>query len=57
MPFPIEVVMTGWFADYSVAERQFHRQFAGKRLEGEWFDLDDSDLKLLRTGFSRGVTT
>lgn len=57
LPFPIEVVMTGWFADYSVAERQFHRQFAGKRLEGEWFDLDDSDLKLLRTGLSTGVTT
>jgi len=49
LPFPIEVVMTGWFADCSVAERQLHRQFAEKRLEGEWFDLNDADLKLLRT--------
>lgn len=48
LPFPIEVVMTGWFADYSAAERQMHRQFAAKRLEGEWFDLNDSDLKVLR---------
>lgn len=49
LPFPIEVVMTGWFADYSAAERRLHRQFAGRRLEGEWFDLNDTDLKVLRT--------
>lgn len=49
LPFPIDVVMTGWFADYSAAERHLHRQFAGKRLEGEWFDLNDTDLKVLRT--------
>lgn len=49
LPFPIEVVMTGWFADYSMAERQLHRQFAAKRLEGEWFDLNDTDLKVLRS--------
>lgn len=56
LPFPIEIVMTGWFADYSVAERHLHRQFAGKRLEGEWFDLNDSDLKLLRTELTQAGT-
>jgi hypothetical protein len=49
LPFPIEVLMAGWFADYSATERQMHRQFAAKRLEGEWFDLNDEDLKALRT--------
>lgn len=49
LPFPIEVVMTGWFSDYSAAERKLHRQFASKRLEGEWFDLNVADLKVLRS--------
>lgn len=49
LPFPIEVVMTGWFDDYSAAELRLHRRFAHKRLEGEWFDLSSSDLVILQT--------
>ena len=56
LPFPIEVVMTGWFDDYSAAERQFHQQFASKRLEGEWFDLNDRDLNELRTALPTAET-
>jgi hypothetical protein len=56
LPFPIEVMMTGWFADYSVAERQLHHQFAGKRLEGEWFDLNGADLTILRSALSTGTS-
>lgn len=48
LPFPIELVITGWFADYPAAELQLHRRFANKRLKGKWFDLNDSDLKVLQ---------
>lgn len=48
LPFQIEVVMTGWFEDYSAAELRLHRRFAHKRLEGEWFDLNSSDLVILQ---------
>lgn len=48
LPFPIEVLMTGWFEDYSAAEARLHRRFAHKRLEGEWFDLSASDLVALQ---------
>jgi hypothetical protein len=47
LPFPIEVVLTGWYEDYSEAEIRFHQQFAHKRLEGEWFDLSQTDLDVL----------
>lgn len=48
LPFPIEVLMTGWFEDYSAAELRLHRRFSHKRLEGEWFDLNASDLAALQ---------
>jgi hypothetical protein len=52
LPFPISVEMTGWFSNYSVAERNFHRRFHAKRLEGEWFDLSDVDLAQIRSELS-----
>jgi hypothetical protein len=53
LPFPIEVALTGWCSEYSETERALHREFAGKRLEGEWFDLNDSDLASLRQRFAQ----
>jgi hypothetical protein len=44
LPFSIEVVHFGWFADYSAVEAHYHRIYAHKRLEGEWFNLDDGDI-------------
>jgi hypothetical protein len=49
LPFPISMEYCARFDDYTAAERQFHRTFAGKRLEGEWFDLDEADLARIRT--------
>lgn len=31
-------------------ERFLHLEFAGKRRRGEWFDLDDGDVSLVRSG-------
>ncbi len=47
LPFPIEVVYSAYFDNYTEAESNFHRMFSAKRLEGEWFDLDDGDLQTI----------
>lgn len=48
LPFPINIVMTGWSDAHSREERRLHQMFAAKRLEGEWFDLDEADLIRLK---------
>jgi hypothetical protein len=50
LPFDIEVLHYGYFEDYIEAERMLHQKYAGKRLNGEWFDLcgrDIEDIKVL----------
>lgn len=49
LPFPITVEHYAWFEDYSSAERDFHRMFHAKRLEGEWFALDAADIANIKT--------
>jgi hypothetical protein len=49
LPFPIEVVHSAYFDDYTAAEGYFHRMFASKRLEGEWFELNNDDLEAIKT--------
>lgn len=49
LPFPISVEHYAWFDDYSKAERMFHEMYFHKRLEGEWFDLTQSDLDRIRS--------
>lgn len=44
MPHPVEIVWTKHVTDMCTAERYLHERFAGKRLNGEWFDLDSNDL-------------
>jgi hypothetical protein len=48
LPFPITVEHYAWFDDYSFAERDLHRQYHAKRLEGEWFDLSSSDIEAIK---------
>ena len=48
-PFPISLEHYAWFEDCSGAERALHNRFHAKRLEGEWFDLGDSDIAYIRS--------
>lgn len=47
LPFKFTLEHYAHFDDYSAAERRLHRQFASKRLEGEWFDLGRDDVQLI----------
>ena len=49
LPFPISIEHYAWFEDYSSAERDLHRMFHEKRLEGEWFDLNHHDLSVIKS--------
>lgn len=49
LPFPINVEHFAWFENYSEAERAQHDMFRGKRLEGEWFNLDAADIDRIKT--------
>lgn len=48
LPFKFTLEHYAQFDDYSSAERQLHQQFGKKRLEGEWFDLNDQDVSAIR---------
>ena len=48
LPFPIDLVHYAYFDDYTKSEREIHQMFAAKRLEGEWFDLDEDDVSVIR---------
>lgn len=47
-PFPISLEHYAWFEDCSGAERALQTRFHGKRIEGEWFDLDDADIAYIK---------
>jgi len=55
LPFPISVELSGWCRQYSATEQALHREFAGKRLDGEWFALTDTDLAMLRARFAHSA--
>jgi hypothetical protein len=49
LPFVIEVVHAARFDDYSRAEKALHLHFHEKRLEGEWFDLNEADIEFVKS--------
>jgi hypothetical protein len=49
LPFPIRVENYAKFADYTQAERSLHLHFQEKRMEGEWFSLNDDDVAFIKT--------
>jgi len=58
LPFPIEVEHYARFDDYTHAERSLHLHFDHKRLEGEWFALNDEDIAFIKTlGESQPTST
>lgn len=49
LPFIYTIPFCVWFDDSHAAERRYHDAFANKRINGEWFDLEDADIELIRT--------
>lgn len=43
-PYPVNVISTTKVRDMTQAERHLHDIFFGKRINGEWFNLDEADL-------------
>lgn len=48
LPFIYTIEFCVWFDDHVEAEARYHRLFAAKHLNGEWFSLDPADLDLVR---------
>ncbi|WP_083280330.1 GIY-YIG nuclease family protein [Pseudomonas citronellolis] len=48
LPFVYTIPLCAWFDDCHSAERRYHEMFAGKRINGEWFDLDENDIQQIR---------
>ena len=48
LPFVYTIPFCVWFDDCHAAERRYHVAFASKRINGEWFDLEETDIELIR---------
>lgn len=48
LPFIYSIEFCVWFDDHIEAETSYHRLFAGKRINGEWFDVSNDDLAKIR---------
>lgn len=48
LPFIYTILLCVWFDDCHSAERHYHEMFSDKRINGEWFDLDDDDIDKIR---------
>jgi hypothetical protein len=55
---PCEITLIGFFRckDFHKKEAKLHQQFAGKRIRGEWFNLDEADLMALNKRFNLGLS-
>lgn len=49
LPIEPEVILTVAVPDMAATERDLHALFADKRLNGEWFDLDEQDIRMIHT--------
>lgn len=48
LPFVYSIYLCAWFDDHIAAESAYHRQFANKRINGEWFDVSEHDIAQIR---------
>ena len=46
LPIEPEIVFCKRVDDYTKSEKTLHEQYANKRVRGEWFKLDEEDIKL-----------
>jgi hypothetical protein len=53
LPHRLEVVLTAEVYDMVEEERWLHKVFEDRRLNGEWFDLDDGALDFIRRQYNR----
>ena len=49
LPIVYTIPLCAWFDDCVVAEKRYHDMFQAKRINGEWFDLTDDDIHMIRT--------
>lgn len=48
LPIIYTIPLCVWFDDCHAAERRYHDIFASKRINGEWFDLAEADIDVIR---------
>jgi hypothetical protein len=48
LPIVYTIPLCVWFDDCHVAERRYHEMFSSKRINGEWFDLNEFDIQQIR---------
>jgi len=48
LPILYTIPVVAWFDDHYEAETSYHRLFADRHINGEWFDLGDEDVDLIR---------
>lgn len=49
LPFKITLIHTIKSNHYTECEKYFHEYFSSKRVNGEWFDLNDKDLEWIKS--------
>lgn len=48
LPIMYTIPLCAWFDDHIEAEASYHRMFSEKRVNGEWFNLEEQDVALIR---------
>lgn len=48
LPILYTIPLCAWFDDHVEAESAYHRRFSEKRINGEWFSLQEEDIALIR---------
>lgn len=49
LPFEVEFLALIYFEDMYALEAEMHEEFAHKRVNGEWFALDDADVEYIKS--------
>lgn len=49
IPFNIEIIHLIESCDYKKIERELHKKFYFKRINGEWFDLNNKDIEFIKS--------